>query len=350
MCGFADRSLARRPRKKPSLPPIGTPVPQLVVILVVIVAVTSHTLVSSVWTPGSATASAHALVVAEPSGARPGTSALGRQVTGTGGRGMVMVTASRAQTLDLPVPQVNWGPDIPWPTCGAIGPISLPADVCQLACQSVLAVYGFITMVVAVYVAQDLVLPLVDPADRDNNFLLGTPPAFSYANSGVILLYSTVSLPLALLFISLIVAWGGITMMVRPQLGLSYHTVMEFLPRVLLGVGLAAFGISGAPTVGAVTGWISGLIQLINAVDQTIPNPVITVSTGQWPDLADHPTAAGIIFAAFAAGETILLIAVLWQLLVRVALIDVLIVCAPLAMMCWIPHSAALLKQFCEFC
>jgi hypothetical protein len=235
----------------------------------------------------------------------------------------------------------TWGPDIPLPSCPvSVGPLAAGFDFCLFASQSLIAIYGFVTEVIAVYMGQSIILPLVDPSDPNSNFLLGTPPAFTYAAPGIQLLYFDVALPIALGLVALIVALGGISLMVRPQLGLSYHTMVEFLPRLLLGAGLSVFGlarIAGATQVQTQpTGWISGLVQLTNALDQAIPTPVITANPNIWPDLANHPTAAGILFAAFAAGSTILLLLILWQLLVRVAVIDVLIVTAPLAMICWV--------------
>jgi hypothetical protein len=236
----------------------------------------------------------------------------------------------------------TWGPDIPLPSCPvSIGPLASGFDFCLFASQSLVAIYGFVTEVIAVYMGQSIILPLVDPSDPNSNLLLGTPPAFTYADPGIQLLYFDVALPIALGLIALLVAFGGVSLMVRPHFGFSYHTVMEFLPRLLLGVGLSVFGLTrivGATQVQTTqpTGWISGLIQLTNVLDQAIPAPVITANPSIWPDLADHPTAAGILFAAFAAGSTILLLLILWQLLVRVAVIDVLIVTAPLAMICWV--------------
>ncbi len=234
-------------------------------------------------------------------------------------------------------PRLNWGPTIPLPTCPiSLGPFTTGFDICQLTSQALLAVYGFVTETIAVYFSQGLVLPLVDPADRNSNFLLGTPPAFTFLNPGIQLLYFDVSVPIALSVIALIVAWGGIGMIVRPHLGLSYQSIMEFFPRLLLGIGLALFGLTNIVSTIQPSGWLSGLIEFTNALDQAIPNPVITVNVNDWPDLVGHPTAAGIVFAGFAAGSTILLLAILGQLLMRVAVIDLLIVTAPLAMICWV--------------
>jgi len=235
-------------------------------------------------------------------------------------------------------PTMNWGPTIPLPTCPvSIGGIITGFDICQLTSQALLAVYGFVTEIIAVYFAQDLVLPLMDPTDQSSNFLLGTPPAFTFQNPGIRLLYLDVSLPIALGVTALIVAWGGISLMIRPHLGLSsYHVMLELFPRLLLGVGMAVFGLTTIQSATEPTGWLSGLVEFVNALDQAIPNPVITTSAANWPDLVGHPTAAGIVFAAFAAGSALLLLFIFGQLLLRVAVIDLLIVSAPLAMVCWI--------------
>jgi hypothetical protein len=139
----------------------------------------------------------------------------------------------------------TWGPDIPLPSCPvSVGPLATGFDFCLFASQSLVAIYGFVTEVIAVYMGQSIILPLVDPSDPNSNLLRGTPPAFTYAAPGIQLLYFDVALPIALGLVALIVALGGISLMVRPQLGLSYHTVMEFLPRLLLGVGLSIFGLT----------------------------------------------------------------------------------------------------------
>lgn len=239
-----------------------------------------------------------------------------------------------------PTPKpIDWGPKIAVPSCNSVGPISFPFgfDPCMLFVDSFLALYQFVTELIAVFIGQNMLLPYIDPANPQANFLLGTPPAFSYNNQGVLFLYATFSLPVSILFVVLIIAWAGFSMVVKPQLGMSYQAVVEFLPRLVLGVGLAVFGLANIITPGNfITGWMSGLIQLVNVIDQAIRNPVILQPATTWPALVDDPTAAGIVFAFFSAAETILLIMILWQLVVRVAVIDVLLVCGPLAMVCWI--------------
>src|SRR5271166_4678666 len=48
-------------------------------------------------------------------------------------------------------PTMNWGPTIPLPTCPvSISGIITSFDICQLTSQALLAVYGFVTEIIAV--------------------------------------------------------------------------------------------------------------------------------------------------------------------------------------------------------
>jgi hypothetical protein len=102
---------------------------------------------------------------------------------------------------------------------------------------------------------------------------------------------------------------------------------------------MAVFGLTPIVSGPEPSGWLSALLQFTNAFDQAIPNPIVLASFADWPNLVSDPTAAGILYSAFAAGSVILLLWILWQLLVRVAVIDLLIVTAPLAMLGWVLPS-----------
>ena len=87
------------------------------------------------------------------------------------------------------------------------------------------------------------------------NFISQTPPAGSYDSPTVQSLWGTVR-NIANAALALVALWGGLNVIVRQHLGSTYHDVMEFFPRYVLGAIL----------VNTSLWWVRLLIDLNNAM------------------------------------------------------------------------------------
>jgi hypothetical protein len=221
-------------------------------------------------------------------------------------------------------PTPDWGPPLPLPSAPitlGVGPFSVSIDIVKWVLQAIL---GFLQWIVQAIVGgiMGLIGPFFDPSSP--YYLLSTSHLLTDQNAGVLGFIQGGTGWAALAALAVIVLLGGYNIMVRLHLGLPYHTVMEFVPRVALGA------------VGSVVGVavIGGLIDLVNGLDQI---GVAQIQTAfQWPDLVNAPTVFGLIFLLFALCYAVFLLLVSVQLLVRLALIDLCIVLAPIALVCWI--------------
>lgn len=232
--------------------------------------------------------------------------------------------ATGAATQSATGSPINWGPPLPLPsdpfTLG-VGPFGITVDLVKWVMQAIL---GFIQWIVEAIVGgiMALIAPFFDPSSP--YYLLTTPHLLTDQNAGILGFVQGGTLWVALAALAVVVLLGGYNIMVRMHLGLPYHTLMEFVPRLALGA------------VGAVTSVavIGGLIDLVNGLDHL---GVAQIQTAfQWPDLVNNPTVFGLIFLLFALCYAILLLLVGVQLLVRLALIDLCIILSPLALVCWI--------------
>ncbi|HEX9371737.1 MAG TPA: conjugal transfer protein TrbL family protein, partial [Roseiflexaceae bacterium] len=162
---------------------------------------------------------------------------------------------------------------------------------------------------------------------NDVNFLTRTPENLSY-NNDLVKHYATATQVLADGLLAVVVLVSGYNVMLRPYMGATYAGALEFLPRLLLGgilintaawwgrlaidVNNAACGVFGAPSIADV---VSNVLRV--AVDHT----------------------AGLLMLLVA---TVMAILLLIQQLMRLALVDVLLILAPLAALLWIlPQSQA---------
>ncbi len=156
-------------------------------------------------------------------------------------------------------------------------------------------------------------------ADSPFNFVSRTPPDLSYQSDSVRNLWEATR-TIANAALAAVVAWGGFNAMVRPYFGSTYHDVMELVPRVLLGAVLANTSLD----------WCRLAIDFNNAFcaavgEVTPPGFDQTPSAGQ----ALINLVSLLIYLVMG-----LLLAL--QMLMRLALVDVLLVVAPLALLCWV--------------
>ncbi len=219
---------------------------------------------------------------------------------------MQPITLSGAGPSAVPVatPTLDWGPALPLPSDPitlSVGPFSISIDIVKWVLQAVLGLLQWIIQAIVGGIMA-LIGPFFDPSSP--YYLLSTPHLLTDQNAGVLGFIQGGTGWAALAALAVIVLLGGYNIMVRLHLGLPYHTLMEFVPRLALGA-------VGSVVIVAVIG---GLIDLVNGLDQLGVAQIQT--TFQWPDLVNNPTVFGLIFLLFALCYAIFLLLVSVQLLV----------------------------------
>jgi hypothetical protein len=151
------------------------------------------------------------------------------------------------------------------------------------------------------------------------NFITRTPPAGSYNSPTVHTLWGVVR-GIADAALVLVALFAGFNVMVREHLGSPYHEAMEVIPRLILGALLVNTSLS----------WGQLAIDTNNALCQALGQ----TSLPAWQH-ADTVTQALVnVIATLIYLVTSLLLVI--QMLMRLALVDVLLVTAPLGLLCWI--------------
>lgn len=151
------------------------------------------------------------------------------------------------------------------------------------------------------------------------NFITQTPPAGSYASPTVVALWGIVRgiADAALLLVAL---GGGFNLMAREHLNQTYHGAMELFPRLALGALLANTSLS----------WGQLAIDANNALCSVIG----TTSLPAWQN-AD-PTTQVLVDLLGALIYLVTSLLLLLQMLMRLALVDVLLVVSPVGLLCWV--------------
>jgi hypothetical protein len=155
------------------------------------------------------------------------------------------------------------------------------------------------------------------PSDTD--FLLRTPEALSYRNDQVGQ-FVTATRVLANGLLAVVTLVSGYNVLLRPYLGAAYPGALEFVPRLLLGGIL----------VNTASWWTTLAIDVNNAACAFFgAGPPPTLDDAFWR--ASFPTnlLVGLIYVVMG-------LLLVFQQLMRLALVDVLLVLAPLAALCWI--------------
>jgi len=151
------------------------------------------------------------------------------------------------------------------------------------------------------------------------NFITQTPASGSYDSPSVRTLWGVVR-AIADAALAVVAMWGGISLVARQQLGSPYHEAMELFPRIAIGALLANTSLA----------WGQVAIDANNALAQAIGNVTL-------PALERADVGAQVIVDLFAV--VIYLVAgllLLLQMLMRLALVDVLLVVSPIALLCWV--------------
>lgn len=154
----------------------------------------------------------------------------------------------------------------------------------------------------------------------DLDFLVLTPPGDTYQNA-VVLSFWKALVGVADAALALIAVWAGYNSIARDAIGARYHDAMQMLPRIALGalaVNLSLlFSQTLIDTNNALCGVVSGPFAKILSLLQ------LNASSG---------VALFILLLAFGM-VTLFLVA---QMVVRLAMLNLLIVTAPLGLVCWV--------------
>jgi len=211
------------------------------------------------------------------------------------------------------------------PTCPVeVGPVHTPIDPCKWATQAVLAVVGWLT---------DTTITSLDgiiSAVVSSQVLLGTPHVLTDQNPAVANLLALLT-ALALGFLAVIIGVQGYALILGPHLGggFRYAEAREVFPRVIVGAAAAA-----------VIPWVIGqFIDVMNLLSSAaVTNSFLPVTAPSLGALGNgsNPAIEELVIAFVVVGYTIFALLVILQVFVRLATLDLLIVLAPLAMVCWI--------------
>jgi hypothetical protein len=151
------------------------------------------------------------------------------------------------------------------------------------------------------------------------NFITQTPPAGSYASPTVQALWGVVR-AIADAALVLIALGGGFNLIAREQLGSPYHAAMEVIPRIILGALLANTSLT----------WGQLAIDANNALCQAIGQA--TLPAWQSADPATQVLVDLLGVLIYLVTSLLLLL----QMLMRLALVDILLVISPLGLVCWV--------------
>jgi hypothetical protein len=155
--------------------------------------------------------------------------------------------------------------------------------------------------------------------DSSLNFVTRTPAAGTYDSPTVRSLWD-VSRAVANAGLALVIMWGGFGVMVKQQTHSPYHDAMELLPRVILG----------ALAVNLTLLFATLLIDANNALAAGVGQ------TGLPGYDQATPTQEGMAKVITALVYGVVAILLVLQMLMRLALIDLLIILSPVAVLCWV--------------
>ncbi len=155
--------------------------------------------------------------------------------------------------------------------------------------------------------------------DSSLNFVTRTPAAGSTDSTTVRALWDF-SRAVANAGLALIVMWGGFNIVVKEHTRSPYHGVMELLPRVVL----AALALN----------LTLELARLLIDVNNAFTAAVGQVGLPGYEAASSQQEGIALVLLAITYGVVALLL--VFQMLMRLALIDVLIVLAPVMMLLWV--------------
>jgi hypothetical protein len=153
------------------------------------------------------------------------------------------------------------------------------------------------------------------------NVINQTPPSLSYDSDVVRRLWSLMRAA-ANAGLAVVTAIGGVNLIVNPHIRAPYHGALELVPRVMVGAVLVNTSLD----------WGRFAIDANNALCQALGS----ASMPGWSDLlAADP--GGILLNVIAIVVYMLMgLLLLGQMLMRLALVDALMIVAPVALLCWV--------------
>jgi len=155
--------------------------------------------------------------------------------------------------------------------------------------------------------------------DSSLNFVTRTPAQGTYESPTVRSLWDF-SRALVNVALAVIVMWGGFNVMVKEHTRSPYHEAMELLPRVILAALAANLTLEFARF----------LIDTNNAFSSAVGQ----VGLPGYDQATPTQEGIALIFTALAYGMVAILL--VFQMLMRLALIDMLIVLAPVMALLWV--------------
>ncbi len=168
--------------------------------------------------------------------------------------------------------------------------------------------------------------PLIDAINQNSlNFITQTPPAGTYQNATV-MQFTTWSISVVNAAVAVFIVIAGYNIMIARQIGVDYYELMEFLPRLALAVLAANFSLF----------FIRLFIDLENALNPDVINLFsLTILTNTITGIFHgNLLGAGLLAFVLAIILGVMDLLVAWQMLLRLALLILLIVLAPLAFLC----------------
>jgi hypothetical protein len=155
----------------------------------------------------------------------------------------------------------------------------------------------------------------------NGNIISQTPPGLSYDSEIVGRLWGSLR-TVANAGLAVVTVWGGVNRMVNPHIRAPYHGALELVPRLVLSGILINTSLD----------WGHFVVDLNNALCQQLG----TSSIPAWnsvQQIAAGPPLLNLIAIAIYLVMGLLL---LGQMLMRLALLDTLLIIAPLALLCWV--------------
>jgi hypothetical protein len=169
--------------------------------------------------------------------------------------------------------------------------------------------------------------PLINAIDHNPlNFLSQTPPAATYQNATV-MQFTNWAIGVVDAAVAVFIVIAGYNVMMARQIGAASYGVMEFLPRLALAVLAANLSLF----------FIQFFIDLENALCQGVISLFgLTILTNTLVNLfSGNLLGASLLVFVLAVVLGIMNLLLAWQMLVRLALLVLLMVLAPLAFLCW---------------
>ena len=151
------------------------------------------------------------------------------------------------------------------------------------------------------------------------NFVTRTPSEGTYESPTVRSLWDF-SRAVSNVGLALVVMWGGFRVMAGRQIGSPYHGAMELLPRVILA----------ALAVNLTLEFSAFLIEVNNAAAAAIGQVGLPGY-----ERASAPQG-GVAWVVVALVHAVMALLLVFQMLMRLALLDVLIVLSPLVVLLWV--------------